>query len=101
MAFEILIGYILPIAVEHAKGSAEVPHRPAPAPFPPQFQAIAHPRQHHRVRGGRERSPLADMHTHTFFLQGLPRRDPLPAQTLLIELVLRLTQWPAWFRPLR
>src|SRR5438046_2497784 len=70
MDFPILIGYVPAVAVEHSKGSPKIPHRPAPARLPPQLETIAHPRQHHRVRCGRECSPLADVHTHTFLLQG-------------------------------
>src|SRR2546427_8850451 len=71
-------------AVERTEGAAEIPHRPAPAGFLPEFELVAHPGQHDRVRRPVECAALADVHPYAFGFELLPRLDALAAQALLV-----------------
>src|SRR5213592_4491213 len=46
IAAKIFVVHVTAAAVEHAEAAAQVPQRPAPSRFLPQFQAVPHPGQH-------------------------------------------------------
>jgi hypothetical protein len=49
------------LAVEHAKGAAQVPEGEAPPGLMPEREAVFHPGQGHGVRRSVKGTPLADV----------------------------------------